>query len=186
MKRVFDFLLAAAMAIPVAFVTLLLCAIAYRETAGKPLFLQTRVGKDQRPFTLVKLRTMAVGTANVASHEVNAEAVITNSGRWMRKLKLDELPQVWNVLMGHMSYVGPRPCLPTQSELIAEREARGVFRMRPGITGLAQVQGVDMSTPKLLADIDAQYANQNSLAGDIKLLVQTFAGSGRGDAAVRP
>lgn len=185
MKRLFDFLLAAAMAIPVAVVTFMLCAIAYRETGGKPLFLQTRVGRHQRPFTLVKLRTMAVGTANVASHEVNAEAVITPSGRWMRKLKLDELPQVWNVLLGHMSYVGPRPCLPSQAELISEREARGVFAMRPGITGLAQVQGVDMSTPRLLAEIDAQYASEQSLATDVRLLVQTFAGRGRGDAAAK-
>ncbi len=182
-KRVFDFVLAAAMALPVGLVTLLLCAVSYRETGGQPLFLQTRVGRGQRPFTLVKLRTMAVGTANVASHEVNAEAVITSSGRWMRRFKFDELPQVWNVLLGDMSFVGPRPCLPTQHELIEERAVRAVFKMRPGITGLAQVQGVDMSTPKRLAELDALYARQRTFLGDMKLLVQTFAGSGRGDAA---
>ena len=171
------------MAVPVGLVTLLLCAVSYRETGGQPLFLQTRVGRGQRPFTLVKLRTMAVGTANVASHEVNAEAVITPSGRWMRRFKLDELPQIWNVLLGDMSFVGPRPCLPNQHELIGERAARDVFAMRPGITGLAQVQGVDMSTPERLAEIDALYASERTFMGDLKLLVQTFVGSGRGDAA---
>jgi lipopolysaccharide/colanic/teichoic acid biosynthesis glycosyltransferase len=182
-KRAFDFFLAAAMAVPVGLVTLLLCAVSYRETGGQPLFLQTRVGRGQRPFTLVKLRTMAVGTANVASHEVNAEAVITPSGRWMRRFKLDELPQIWNVLLGDMSFVGPRPCLPNQHELIGERAARDVFAMRPGITGLAQVQGVDMSTPRQLAEIDARYASERTFIGDLKLLAQTFVGSGRGDAA---
>ncbi len=183
MKRAFDFILAAAMAVPVGLVTLLLCAVSYRETGGQPLFLQTRVGRGQRSFTLVKLRTMAIGTANVASHEVNAEAVITPSGRWMRRFKLDELPQVWNVLLGDMSFVGPRPCLPNQHELIGERAARDVFAMRPGITGLAQVQGVDMSTPRQLAEIDALYASERNFIGDLKLLAQTFVGSGRGDAA---
>lgn len=171
------------MAVPVGLVTLLLCAVSYRETGGQPLFLQTRVGRGQRPFTLVKLRTMAVGTANVASHEVNAEAVITPSGSWMRRFKLDELPQIWNVLLGDMSFVGPRPCLPNQHELIGERSARDVFAMRPGITGLAQVQGVDMSTPERLAEIDALYASERTFIGDLKLLAQTFVGSGRGDAA---
>ena len=171
------------MAVPVGLVMLLLCAVSYRETGGQPLFLQTRVGRGQRLFTLVKLRTMALGTASVASHEVNAEAVITPSGRWMRRFKLDELPQVWNVLLGDMSFVGPRPCLPNQHELIGARAARDVFAMRPGITGLAQVQGVDMSTPERLAEIDALYASERTFMGDIKLLVQTFVGSGRGDAA---
>lgn len=166
-------------------VTLFLCVVSYRETGGQPLFLQTRVGKGRRLFLLVKLRTMAVGTANVASHEVNAEAVITPSGRWMRRFKLDELPQVWNVLRGDMSFVGPRPCLPTQQELIEARATRGVFALRPGITGLAQVQGVDMSTPQQLAELDALYSAQHTFAGDLKLIVQTFVGSGRGDAATR-
>jgi O-antigen biosynthesis protein WbqP len=93
------------------------------------------------------------------------------------------LPQIWNVLLGDMSFVGPRPCLPNQHELIGERSARNVFATRPGITGLAQVQGVDMSTPRQLAEIDARYASERTFMGDLKLLAQTFVGSGRGDAA---
>jgi O-antigen biosynthesis protein WbqP len=120
-----------------------------------PLFRQERVGRHQKPFTLVKFRTMEKDTASVASHLASASA-ITPFGRFLRRTKLDELPQLWNVLKGDMSLVGPRPCLFNQEELIAEREARGVYQARPGITGLAQVNGIDMSTPRLLAETDAK------------------------------
>jgi lipopolysaccharide/colanic/teichoic acid biosynthesis glycosyltransferase len=121
---------------------------------GSPLFRQERVGRDQRPFTLVKFRTMRPDTASVASHLADASA-ITRLGAFLRRTKLDELPQLWNVLKGEMSLVGPRPCLFNQTDLIAERHSRGVFEARPGITGLAQVNNIDMSTPKLLAETDA-------------------------------
>ena len=91
-----------------------------------------------------------MGTASVASHLASATS-ITPFGNFLRKSKLDELPQLWNVLKGEMSLVGPRPCLFNQEELIAERDKRGVFEVRPGITGLAQVNTIDMSTPELLA-----------------------------------
>jgi O-antigen biosynthesis protein WbqP len=97
---------------------------------------------------------MRPGTSSVATHLADVNAV-TRVGRFLRRTKLDELPQLWNVLKGEMSLVGPRPCLFNQTELISERASRGVFDVRPGITGLAQIQGIDMSTPKLLAETDS-------------------------------
>ncbi len=158
---------------------LLLTCIGWIDT-GAPLFRQTRVGHRQNLFTLIKFRTMRVGTANVATHLANASAV-TTFGRFLRRSKLDELPQLWNVLKGEMSLVGPRPCLPNQYELIAARAAAGVFAVRPGITGLAQVQGIDMSAPKLLAQVDAEMIGSMNLSFYFKYILQTVLGSGRGD-----
>jgi O-antigen biosynthesis protein WbqP len=135
-----------------------------------PLFRQERVGRHQQPFVLVKFRTMRPDTASVATHLADASAV-TPFGRFLRRTKLDELPQLWNVLRGDMSLVGPRPCLFNQHELIAERVARGVFDVRPGITGLAQVQGIDMSTPELLARTDAEMLASLSLRDYFRFIV---------------
>ncbi len=147
---------------------------------GAPLFRQTRVGRHQKPFTLVKFRTMRPDTQSVATHLANPAAV-TLLGAFLRRTKLDELPQLWNVLKGEMSLVGPRPCLFNQEELISERASRGVFDARPGITGLAQIQGIDMSTPRLLAEIDAQMLASLSIATYFKYILATVTGSGRGD-----
>ena len=129
---------------------------------GSPLLRQKRVGRNRCLFTLVKFRTMRQDTAHVATHLADASAV-TRWGAFLRRAKLDELPQLWNVLKGEMSLVGPRPCLPGQTELIDERARRGVFSARPGITGLAQVQGIDMSDPARLAEIDARMLRDFSL-----------------------
>jgi O-antigen biosynthesis protein WbqP len=120
-----------------------------------PLFRQVRVGQYRRDFTLVKFRTMRLETANVPTHMVSASS-ITRLGGFLRRTKLDELPQLWNVLRGDMSLVGPRPGLPAQLELLHAREAAGVFAVRPGMTGLAQLRGIDMSTPDLIARTDAE------------------------------
>ncbi|KHA50140.1 Sugar transferase [Sulfitobacter geojensis] len=109
-------------------------------------------------------------------------AQITRIGAFLRKTKIDELPQIWNVLMGDMSFVGPRPNLPNQSELIAERARRGVYDVRPGITGPAQLTGIDMSTPVELATADAAYIANQTFCEDLKLILQTGTGGGRGDA----
>ncbi len=147
---------------------------------GSPLFCQERVGRDLRPFTLVKFRTMRPETASVASHLADASA-ITRLGVFLRRTKLDELPQLWNVLKGEMSLVGPRPCLFNQTELIAERHSRGVFEARPGVTGLAQVNNIDMSTPKLLAETDAHMLQSLTLASYFKYIFMTVGGKGAGD-----
>lgn len=184
MKRATDIILALAL-LPLAIVLCLPAAIAIRvESPGSPLFLQNRVGLRQKGFTLWKLRTMAAGTAHRGSHEISA-AQITRIGKFLRRTKIDELPQVVNVLFGQMSFVGPRPCLPSQHELIVERTAMGVWDIKPGITGPAQLAGIDMSTPKRLAEADAAYIVERSLLGDLQLILQTATGGGRGDS-VRP
>lgn len=147
---------------------------------GSPIFRQQRVGRNKRPFTLVKFRTMRPDTAHVASHLASASA-ITPFGGFLRKTKLDELPQLWNVLWGEMSLVGPRPCLFNQQELINEREQRGVLAARPGITGLAQVNDIDMSTPVLLAQTDETMLKNLTLANYFKYIFMTVAGKGSGD-----
>lgn len=147
---------------------------------GAPLFRQTRVGRHQKPFTLVKFRTMRPDTQSVATHLANP-AAITPLGAFLRRTKLDELPQLWNVLKGEMSLVGPRPCLFNQTQLIAERHSRGVFEARPGITGLAQVNNIDMSTPKLLAETDAHMLQGLKLALYFKYIFLTIGGKGAGD-----
>ena len=162
--------------LPVLF---LLTGIGYFDT-GSPLFRQRRVGRHQKPFTLVKFRTMKPDTASVASHLADASS-ITPFGRFLRRTKLDELPQLWNVLKGEMSLVGPRPCLFNQEELINEREQRGVLDARPGITGLAQVNDIDMSTPKLLAETDARMLASLNVGAYFRYIFQTVAGKGAGD-----
>lgn len=147
---------------------------------GVPLFRQTRVGRHQKPFTLVKFRTMRPDTQSIATHLANPDAV-TPMGAFLRRTKLDELPQLWNVLKGEMSLVGPRPCLFNQSELIEERAARGVFAARPGITGLAQISGIDMSTPKLLAETDARMLQGLGLSAYFSYIFKTVTGAGQGD-----
>jgi lipopolysaccharide/colanic/teichoic acid biosynthesis glycosyltransferase len=147
---------------------------------GSPLFFQERVGRHRKPFTLVKFRTMRPGTPSVGTHLADPTSV-TRWGAFLRRSKLDELPQLWNVLKGEMSLVGPRPCLPNQTELIAEREKRGVFAVRPGITGLAQVQGIDMATPELLAETDAQMIRELSVGAYFGYLILTALGKGMRD-----
>ena len=161
---------------------ILIVTIACLRDTGSPFFIQCRVGKKKRPFNLVKFRTMAVGTMSVASH-LAARSDITRLGATLRRFKLDELPQLLNVLKGDMSLVGPRPCLLNQKELIEKREAYDVFSVRPGITGLAQINGIDMSTPSLLAQTDAKMIREFNLSNYFKYVFFTALGKGRGDAA---
>jgi lipopolysaccharide/colanic/teichoic acid biosynthesis glycosyltransferase len=144
------------------------------------VFRQERVGRHKKPFTLVKFRTMKKDTASVASHLATASA-ITPFGRFLRRTKLDELPQLWNVLKGEMSLVGPRPCLFNQEELIEERERRGVLSVRPGITGLAQVNDIDMSTPRLLAETDQKMLANLTVPAYFRYILMTVSGKGAGD-----
>lgn len=177
--RLLDALLAA-IGLAVTFpVLLVLMVIGFFDTRF-PLFLQRRVGRYQQAFVLVKFRTMRPDTASVATHLADASAV-TPFGRFLRRTKLDELPQLWNVLTGDMSLVGPRPCLYSQEELIGERDARGVFDARPGITGLAQISGIDMSTPVLLAETDAHMLQTLTLRHYLRYILLTVLGKGAGD-----
>ena len=154
-------------------------------SSGPALFRQERVGRNEVPFTCYKFRTMYVGTEQRATHEVSHSAV-TPAGKLLRRFKLDELPQLWNVLRGDMSLVGPRPCLPVQKELIAARRKRGVFSIRPGITGLAQVEGIDMSRPEYRAEKEAEYLRRQSFGLDLGLILRTIFTTHNHTSSQRP
>ncbi len=148
--------------------------------SGNPIFIQKRVGKNQKPFHLIKFRTMKVNTPSIASHLINKSSV-TRFGRIIRLLKLDELPQLINVIKGDMSLVGPRPCLFNQLELIELREKYKLFKVKPGITGLSQINGIDMSNPQKLAETDFIMISNINQKNYFKYLLLTFFGKGFGD-----
>jgi len=178
--RLADIILSLLGLITLSPILLLVFLFSFVFQAGFPLFLQQRVGREEKLFTLIKFRTMRPETGSVGTHEVNPDQV-TTWGKLLRKTKIDELPQLWSVLCGEMSLVGPRPCLPNQTALIQERKRLGVFSARPGITGLAQIQGIDMSTPDLLAKTDAEMIRTMSLFKYFKYILRTICGSGFGD-----
>lgn len=180
MLRILDFLIAFFGLLILWPILLLVMFIGFFDT-GSPIFVQERVGRHKKPFNLIKFRTMTVDTASVASHLASSSS-ITKFGSFLRKTKIDELPQLINVVKGEMSLVGPRPNLFNQNELIAERDALGIYDAVPGITGLAQVQNIDMSTPKLLAETDREMLDTFTLKLYIKYIVMTATGSGSGDA----
>lgn len=179
MQRFFDFVFSAIALIITLPLLLVIYLIALTDT-GSPLFFQVRVGRRQRPFTLIKFRTMRPETISTATHLVDPKSV-TKLGSFLRSTKLDELPQLWNVLKGDMSLVGPRPCLFNQDELILERALLDVFSVRPGITGRAQINHIDMSTPSLLAMTDAQMINSLSVISYFGYILATILGKGKGD-----
>src|SRR3954452_18278128 len=185
MKRALDFF-ACALFLGLFWPVLLAIIVAIRiQSPGNAIFAQPRVGQNGRLFTCYKLRTMYSGTATLPTHQVAASAV-TPLGELLRRFKIDELPQLWNVLTGDMSLVGPRPCLPSQVELLDARQRLGVLQVRPGITGLAQVSGIDRSDANRLAELDARYVGTQSLLGDLSLIWATVRGQGVGvDQVVR-
>ncbi|CDX46185.1 Glycosyltransferase [Mesorhizobium plurifarium] len=172
-KRALDL----AVAVPMLALTspvLLVAMLAIRTTsAGPAIFSQIRVGRGGALFACLKLRTMYRATPSLPTHEAPAGSV-TAVGKVLRATKIDELPQLWNVIKGEMSLVGPRPCLPTQAELIERRKELGVLKALPGITGLAQIKGIDMSDPRLCAETDAVYIKAASIGLDLKILLGTF------------
>ena len=182
MIRFFDVILSAFGLIVLSPLLSIVLILGFFDT-GSPLFLQSRIGRDKKIFTLIKFRTMYPGTTNIGSHLVGSDAV-TRLGRYLRKTKLDELPQLFNVLKGDMSLVGPRPCLPSQDEVITERNYLHVFDVRPGITGLAQVRTIDMSQPKRLAELDARLIKTLSLKSYFYYIGVTLKGSGFGDRVI--
>ncbi len=181
--RLFDMFFSAIGLIVTLPIMVIIQLIGFFDT-GSPIFWQERVGRHKKPFMLVKFRTMKCDTASVASHLVSVSA-ITPFGNFLRRTKIDEIPQLWNVLKGEMSLVGPRPCLFNQQELIDERESRGVLSVRPGITGLAQITKIDMSTSRLLAQTDARMIDELTIAKYFSYIMQTIFGKGSGDRVVR-
>ena len=150
------------------------------DSSGPAIFAQTRVGQNQEPFTLYKFRTMKRDTVDAGTHEISASA-ITGIGRFLRRTKLDELPQAINLLFGQMTLVGPRPCLQLQKELVSARQALDVFAIKPGVTGYAQIRKIDMSRPHDLAYSDYTYMKLQSVVLNLKILVLTALGRGMGD-----
>ncbi len=150
------------------------------QSDGPAIFVQERVGRSGKTFTCYKFRTMQMGTPNVGTHEVPQSAV-TPIGRFLRSSKLDELPQVFNILLNQMSLIGPRPCLPSQTQLIQARRRDGVLNIKPGISGYAQIHGVDMSAPEILSRWDERYVRLQSLILDIQIILATARGRGQGD-----
>lgn len=177
--RFFDLLLAIT-GLTIFFPILVIIFITLLFETGSPIFFQTRVGRYKKPFTLVKFRTMYKNTASVASHLASTNS-ITKLGIILRRTKLDELPQLWNVIMGEMSIVGPRPGLFNQEELTLARETLGIYKIRPGITGLSQILKIDMSTPELLAQTDKKMIANLNLFNYFKYIFLTIAGKGSGD-----
>jgi O-antigen biosynthesis protein WbqP len=141
---------------------------------GPALFRQVRVGQHGEPFTILKFRSMRVGAPSVPS-AASSEAQITAVGRWIRRTNVDELPQLFNILRGDMSIVGPRPAVESQSHLIALRRESGALSVRPGLTGLAQVNAFDGMSDETKAGFDAEYAREVTCARDIAILAKTLA-----------
>ena len=183
MTRIFDILISF-IGLVILFPILVILIIIGCFDTGSPIFRQERVGKGKQPFHLMKFRSMHVNAPSVATHLASASS-ITPFGSFLRKSKLDELPQLWNVLVGDMSLVGPRPNLFNQEELIHERDSRGVYSVRPGITGLAQINKIDMSTPQLLAETDAKMILALNTLGYFKYILLTVYGKGFGDRIVK-
>ncbi|MDA7733979.1 sugar transferase [Candidatus Pelagibacter sp.] len=129
---------------------------------GSPIFMQKRVGRNLKSFVLIKFRTMPIKTRSVGTHLIK-NIKLTSFGYFLRRTKLDEIPQLFNVLLGDMSLVGPRPCLINQKKLINERKKRKVFKVKPGITGLAQISGITMKNPTLLSKIDLKMIKKMSI-----------------------
>ena len=179
MIRIFDFLIALIGIIILMPLMILIFLILYFENKS-PFFFQERVGKNLKNFTLIKFRTMSKGTEICATHLVDTSR-ITNLGAFLRRTKLDEIPQLWNVLKGEMSFVGPRPCLPIQTELIKFRKEFNVHLALPGITGLAQVRGIDMSEPLLLAKTEHKMIKEFNLINYFCFIFATIIGNGSGD-----
>lgn len=175
MKRVFDLLLAVAAAAVLA-LPVLLVALAVRLTSpGPALYWSDRVGRNNKIFKMPKFRSMRVGTPAVATHLLaDPKAHLTPIGSFLRKSSLDELPQLWSILVGDMSFVGPRPALFNQHDLIGLRTQLGVHQLVPGLTGWAQVNGRDELPIPDKVRLDAAYLARRSLGFDIRILWLTF------------
>ena len=175
MNRAFELLLAVVAALLIA-VPVLLIALAVRLTSrGPALYWSDRIGRDNGTFAMPKFRTMRVGTPAVATHLLgDARSALTPIGGFLRKTSLDELPQLWSIFRGEMTFVGPRPALFNQDDLVQLRTEAGVHRLKPGITGWAQVKGRDALTIPEKVALDRAYLERRSLAFDLRILALTL------------
>ena len=175
-KRFFDIVLSLGAIVVLSPVLLLLAILIKADSKGPVLFKQKRVGKDKTHFEILKFRTMYADVPkDVPTHLLaDPASKITKIGRFLRKSSLDELPQIWNILVGEMSIIGPRPALWNQFDLIAERDKYGANDVRPGLTGLAQVMGRDELPIEVKAKYDGEYAQNVTFANDVKIFFKTI------------
>ncbi|WP_440698171.1 sugar transferase [Candidatus Pelagibacter sp. HIMB1709] len=172
MIRVFDILFSLIGLVFLSPLLILIFLIGFFENTS-PIFVQKRVGLNLKFFSLIKFRTMPIQVRSVGTHLLK-NIQLSPFGNFLRITKIDEIPQLWNVLFGDMSLVGPRPCLFNQRKLINERKKRGVFKVRPGITGLAQISGINMKTPSLLAKTDQKMIKNMSLYKYFYYIIKTI------------
>ena len=175
MKRLFDFLLSSTLILLLSIPLLFLCMLVRLTSKGPAIYWSNRVGRHNRIFKMAKLRTMKVDAPVVATHLIaDPTSLLTPIGGFLRKSSLDELPQLWNILIGDMGFVGPRPALFNQSDLIGLRTQRGVDALRPGLTGWAQVNGRDELAIPEKVKLDEEYLQRETLIFDIKIMYLTF------------
>lgn len=175
MKRLLDILLCLII-IPVALPLAILVALAVRvSSVGPVLYWSDRVGRDEKLFSMPKFRSMKHGTPAVATHLLqNPASHLTPIGSFLRKSSLDEIPQLWCILRGEMSFVGPRPALFNQTDLVAARREAGVASLTPGLTGWAQINGRDELAVSEKVKFDLEYKNRQSMIFDLKIMFLTF------------
>ena len=175
LKRTFDTFLAVLLLV-IFVLPMALIAVAVRlNSPGTALYWSRRVGRDNREFKMPKFRTMRADTPVLATHLMeDPQAFITPLGSFLRRTSLDELPQLWSILVGHMSFVGPRPALYNQDDLIALRSRQGLDRLRPGLTGWAQINGRDEISIAEKVNFDREYLHRRSFWLDLKIIFITF------------
>lgn len=181
-KRTLDLAVATGVLVLFGWAMAVIWAVVRSQTSGPGIFKQVRIGKNEKAFICYKFRTMVLSAPSAGTHEV-PHSFVTPVGKFLRRTKLDELPQIFNIFRNEMSLVGPRPCLPSQAQVIVARRAVGAFAVKPGITGLAQVNGIDMSRPKTLAQWDERYLRLRTLILDIRIVVWTVFRRRTGDGA---
>ena len=185
-KRLIDIVLSLLAIIILALPMLIIVLAIVIDSKGSPVFTQKRVGKDKRHFQIYKFRTMRIDTPHDApTHTLtNPEQWITKVGKFLRKTSLDELPQIFNILLGDMSIIGPRPALWNQYDLIAERDKYGANAVRPGLTGWAQVNGRDELEIPIKAQLDGEYVKNLSFGFDVKCFCRTITSVLKSDGVV--
>lgn len=174
MKRIFDlvfgFILFTVFSIPMIIISIFIKL----DSNGPIIYFSNRIGQNNKIFKMLKFRTMYTNTPQIGSNELNdPEKYITSLGKYLRKFSLDELPQIINVMKGSMSIVGPRPALKSQKELIDNRKKLGISKLKPGITGLAQVKGRDNISLKKKIEFDLEYLKKNNLLYDLRIIFKT-------------
>jgi O-antigen biosynthesis protein WbqP len=172
-KRLIDLIIAIICIALFSPIYLILFLIIYLGDFQTPIFKQNRVGRNKEVFTLYKFRSMPINTGDVASSEVS-KIKVTKVGKFIRRTNLDELPQVFNVLFGDMSFIGPRPSITSQNDLITLRDKSNVYKSRPGLTGYAQINSYDFMPITQKVEFDAEYVKRVSFLLDVKIFLRTF------------